>query len=327
MLTLGIETSCDETSAALLENSTVRAAEVYSQEVHTSFGGVVPEVASRAHVRKVDRLCVHVLRNAGCAIDDLDLIAVTDAPGLAGALLVGISFALGIHVGYNKPVTGINHLEGHICSALLEHEALTYPFLALVVSGGHTAIYRVDDFGHYECLGRTIDDAAGEAFDKVGKLMGFAYPAGREIEQEATRFTGKPELQFPIARVTGNPLDFSFSGLKTAVRYYLQEQDRDFLPKNRPLVCKAFQKAVVNSLVRNTLAASEKTGIKKVALVGGVACNGALRGALAEVFGKGLFVPSVRFCTDNAAMIARAGYERGRRHTTSFPRMEPSRQL
>jgi N6-L-threonylcarbamoyladenine synthase len=157
--------------------------------------------------------------------------------------------------------------------------------------------------------------------------MGFAYPAGRDIEQEARRFTGETTIRFPIARVAGNALDFSFSGLKTAVRYYLAQQGPDYLSRNRPLVCHAFQKAVIDSLLRNTLAASEQTGIDEVALVGGVACNGTLRGALREVFEGKLFVPSPRFCTDNAAMIARAGYERARRRTTQFPRMEPSRQL
>jgi N6-L-threonylcarbamoyladenine synthase len=327
MLTLGIETSCDETSVALLDDGTVRASEVYTQEAHAAYGGVVPEVASRAHIRKVDRLCAHVLDKGECTIEDIDMVAVTDSPGLAGALLVGISFALGIHVGYARPVTGINHLEGHISSVYLEHDDISWPFLAVVVSGGHTAIYRVDDFGKYQCLGRTIDDAAGEAFDKVGKLLGFSYPAGRDIEQEAGKFSGRSDLRFPVASLTDAPLSFSFSGLKTAVRYYLEGKDAAFLRDNRPMICAAFQKAVIDSLVGNTLAACRETGIRQVALVGGVACNGALRAALAAQFSDSLFVPSVRYCTDNAAMIARAGYERACRGMTCFPHMAPTRQL
>jgi N6-L-threonylcarbamoyladenine synthase len=325
VIVLGIESSCDETSAAVLDDGVILSNEIYSQKVHERFGGVVPELASRAHLQKVDRLTAVVLEQASVALADIELIAVTDSPGLAGALLVGVSFALGLHTGFGIPVAGINHLEGHICSVLLEHPGLPFPFLALVVSGGHTAIYRVDDIGAYTCLGQTVDDAAGEAFDKVGKLLGFPYPAGRAIEEAAATAPVGGDLRFPLARVPARGLDFSFSGLKTAVKYHLAAKgtpDAD----QRSAVCRAFQHAVVESLARNTMLASEQTGIKNVALVGGVACNGALRRAFADRFGEKAVFPSPRLCTDNAAMIARAGFERAKKGSTRFPRMSPSMQ-
>lgn len=323
MITLGIETSCDETSVAILNNTEIAANRIFTQEIHSEFGGVVPEMASRAHLSKIEPLSNAVLADAGMGIDDIDLVAVTDRPGLAGALLVGIGFALGIQSGHKKIVTGINHLEGHICSVLLEHPHLSFPFLALVVSGGHTAIYHVKHFGDYECLGQTVDDAAGEAFDKVGKLLGFPYPAGRAIEQEAARAADTGGLTFPIARVSPPGINFSFSGLKTAVRYHLEKSGFAGDPEQRSVVCKAFQTAVIESLRNGLLTASEETGIRNVALVGGVACNGALRVALKESLGETVFYPSPRLCTDNAAMIALAGYFRFNKNMLRPPRLQP----
>jgi N6-L-threonylcarbamoyladenine synthase len=328
MLTLGIETSCDETSAALVhDHSGIIANSIYTQDIHARYGGVVPEMASRAHIQKVDRLCEAVLHEAGLRPRDLDLLAVTDRPGLAGALLVGVSFALGMHCGQAIPITGVNHLEGHIASVLLEHPDLAFPFLALVVSGGHTALYQVTDFGSYRLFGQTIDDAAGEAFDKVGKMLGFAYPAGRAIEQEAARYAGDDVISFPIARVQASEFHFSFSGLKTAVKYYVQKHGMEFAQRNRPMICYSFQKALVDSLVRKTCAAARASGLRAVALVGGVACNGALRTALRDEFGDALYFPSPGLCTDNAAMIARAGYENVKRGVSRFPSMRPSAPL
>lgn len=327
MLVLGLETSCDETSAAMLEDGKILANAIYTQSIHSDFGGVVPEIASRAHIQKIDRLCKSVLQESNKTLSAIDLCAVTDSPGLAGALLVGISFALGLHTSYSIPITGVNHLEGHIASALLENEALSFPFLALVVSGGHTAIYRVDDFGEYSCLGKTIDDAAGEAFDKVGKLLGFSYPAGRDIEHEALKHTSDERIPFPVAKVSSKGYNFSFSGLKTAVKYYLKDRDPDYILSNKPLVCCSFQKAVIDSLLGNIRAAADETGIKQVTLVGGVACNKTLRNALRDVFGKNIYFPSPKLCTDNAAMIAKAGYENFNRGKTRFPRMSPSGAL
>ncbi len=331
MLTLGIETSCDETSVALLVDGNILASEVFTQGVHSAYGGVVPELASRAHIAKVDVLAKSLFVNNKIACNAVDCIAVTDSPGLAGALLVGIGFALGFHCQFGIPVTGVNHLEGHLCSLFLEHPDITYPFLALIVSGGHTAIYRVDDFGRYRCLGRTVDDAAGEAFDKIGKLLGFPYPAGRAIEQEALKEALDPargdEPSFPVARMGGPALDFSFSGLKTAVKYFCEEKGEAWTAQNRAGICRAFQKAIVDSLARNLAAASGQTGIGTIGVAGGVACNGELRRTLVSRFGDKVFFPSPALCTDNAAMIARAGYERYKRKMLRFPKMNPSAVL
>jgi N6-L-threonylcarbamoyladenine synthase len=285
-------------------------------------------MASRAHIEKIDALCASVFHKTGITPDCTDLIAVTDGPGLAGALLVGISFALGLHCGYCIPVTGVNHLEGHISSIFLEHPDISRPFLCLIVSGGHTSIYRIEDFGRYNCLGQTIDDAAGEAFDKVGKMLGFKYPAGRSIETEALLSPpSSPCIPFPAARVSSSPLDFSFSGLKTAVKYFLRDQGPDYVDKNRPLICKSLQTSIVGALTANVKIASQLTGIATVAVVGGVACNGYLRKTIAAAFNGNAFFPSTVLCTDNAAMIARAGFEKAKKKMLRFPHLNPSAGL
>lgn len=324
MLILGLESSCDETSAALIKDNKVIANSIYTQDIHSEYGGVVPEIASRTHIKKIDRLCLSVLEKNGYTPKDLDLIAVTDRPGLAGALLVGISFALGMHTSYDIPVIGVNHLEGHISSVLIENEDLQFPFLSLVVSGGHTAIYKVLDFGKYECIGTTIDDAAGEAFDKIGKMIGFPYPAGRAIEEEANRYSGNEVINFPVAKLKTTGIDFSFSGLKTAVKYHIQENEENYLDLNRPLLCSSFQKAVIKSLVQNMKRAVEETGIERISLVGGVACNSTIRNALSDNFGGNVYFPSPILCTDNAAMIAKAGLENYSRGERRFPSMSPT---
>lgn len=324
MLILGLESSCDETSAALIKDNKVIANSIYTQDIHSEYGGVVPEIASRTHIKKIDRLCLSVLEKNGYTPKDLDLIAVTDRPGLAGALLVGISFALGMHTSYDIPVIGVNHLEGHISSVLIENENLQFPFLSLVVSGGHTAIYKVLDFGKYECIGTTIDDAAGEAFDKIGKMIGFPYPAGRAIEEEANRYSGNEVINFPVAKLKTTGIDFSFSGLKTAVKYHIQENEENYLDLNRPLLCSSFQKAVIKSLVQNMKRAVEETGIERISLVGGVACNSTIRNALSDNFGGNVYFPSPILCTDNAAMIAKAGLENYSRGERRFPSMSPT---
>lgn len=328
MMILGIETSCDETSIALLHDNNVVANQVYTQAIHSHYGGVVPEIASRAHVQKIDRLCETVLKELNISLAAIDLITVTDSPGLAGALLVGISFALGIHCGFSIPIIGVNHLEGHIASVTLENPQLHFPFLALVVSGGHTAIYRVDDFGSYSCLGQTIDDAAGEAFDKVGKLLGFPYPAGRAIEQEANKNSSQEPLSFPIARLCTQGIDFSFSGLKTAVKYFVEDHPKEYITENISRICDAFQTAVINSLTQNVAIAVKKTNITQIACVGGVACNNTLRKSLRSNFGeRNVFFPAPSFCTDNAAMIAKAGKENYLRGIRRIPTMNPSGAL
>lgn len=327
MITLGIESSCDETSIAILDDNRIRYNAIYSQVEHSRFGGVVPEIASRAHLEKIDRLMSTVLIETSITCKDIDLIAVTDSPGLAGALLVGVSFALGLHTGWGIPITGVNHLEGHIFSVMFENPHLKFPFLSLVVSGGHTAIYLIEGTGKYRCLGQTVDDAAGEAFDKVGKMLGFNYPAGRAIEQEAILAPNNNGLLFPVARFSEESLDFSFSGLKTSVKNYISSKDHFFINQNRPLICSAFQKAVVSSLCNNIYKASKQTDVKNIALVGGVACNQYLRNELQIRFPGCVFFPKPALCTDNAAMIALVGYNRKQEDLLRFPKMNPSKGL
>lgn len=327
MLTLGIESSCDETSIALLQHDKVITNQIFTQEIHSQYGGVVPEIASREHIKKIDRLCLSVFHEHHITPSDLDLIAVTDSPGLAGALLVGIAFAFGLHSSYKIPITGINHLEGHILSVLIENKAIQFPFLALVVSGGHTSLYQVEKIGDYTCLGQTIDDAAGEAFDKIGKLLGFHYPAGRKIEETASLSQASKGIPFPVANLSTSGIDFSFSGLKTAVKYYLEEFDATYIETNKPLICYSFQKAVIDSLIKNINQARKQTGITQLAVVGGVACNRTLRTVLTSLYGNTVFFPSPLLCTDNAAMIAKTGYELYLRDLTRFPQMHPSGTL
>ncbi len=329
MITLGIESSCDETSVAILEDETILANSTYTQIEHAEFGGVVPELASRSHLEKIDRLAGAVLSRSSLTPADIDLIAVTDRPGLAGALLVGISFALGLHSAYGIPVSGINHLEGHVCAVFFEEPPITFPFLALIVSGGHTSLYLVGNFGEYELLGETIDDAAGEAFDKVGKMLGFPYPAGRRIESEAARFTGSTRERpaFPVARCSRGELHFSFSGLKTAVKYRLSGLDPGSIASQCPAICSAFQQTVADTLVGRAVRAAELTGVHRIAMVGGVACNNHLREELRRRFPGTVHIPPADLCTDNAAMIAMAGYRRSRAGILRFPRMNPSSPL
>jgi N6-L-threonylcarbamoyladenine synthase len=266
--------------------------------------------------------------DCGLAPRDLELIAVTDSPGLAGALLVGVSFALGLHTAYGVPITGVNHLEGHICSLFIDRPDLEPPFLVLLASGGHTAIYKYLSAGDCALMGRTVDDAAGEAFDKVGKLLGFPYPAGRAIEEEASKAPGDGEIFFPVARFSSHEkiYCFSFSGLKTAVKNFISASGENYIKKNRPAVCRAFQKAVADSLADNLEAAAKASGVKTVAMAGGVACNGYLRGELKRRFGEGNAVfPHPSLCTDNGAMIAMAGYMMRNSGRLRFPKMDPAR--
>ncbi|MDR2728374.1 MAG: tRNA (adenosine(37)-N6)-threonylcarbamoyltransferase complex transferase subunit TsaD [Chitinispirillales bacterium] len=332
MIVLGIESSCDETSAAIIKDGAVLSSLTHSQQEHSLYGGVVPEVASRAHLEKIDILTKRIIEECNLTAEQLDLIAVTDSPGLAGALLVGVSFALGLHTAYGIPVTGVNHLEGHICSLFIEYPNIPAPFLCLLASGGHTAIYRYESYGNCRCLGRTVDDAAGEAFDKVGKLLGFPYPAGRAIEDEAAKAdeSDKTEsIKFPTARFSSpESLDFSFSGLKTAVKNFISSNSVEYIKENRPQICAAFQRAVSDSLVNNLRRASESCGIKTAALSGGVACNGYLKKELIKKFGAAnVFFPPPQFCTDNGAMIAMAGLKMYNASKTRFPNMDPARGI
>ncbi|MEO0022220.1 MAG: tRNA (adenosine(37)-N6)-threonylcarbamoyltransferase complex transferase subunit TsaD [candidate division WOR-3 bacterium] len=309
MLILGIETSCDETAAAVLEDGLfVRSSTVSSQLVHALYGGVVPELAARAHIRMIVPVVEQAVREAGIDYPQVELIAVTHAPGLLGALLVGLPFAKGLSFSLNIPFVGVNHIEGHIFALRLEYPQLQPPYLGVVLSGGHTELLLVNDWCEYQELGATVDDACGEAFDKVAKLLGLTYPGGVEIERLALE--GRPVIDFPVADAGG--LDFSFSGLKTAVLYYLREHP----DAHRPDVAASFQVAAVRQIAKRVEQAVRQTGMRRVGVSGGVAANRYLRQQLqllADRLGFELLIPRPKFCTDNAAMIAAAGYERFRR--------------
>lgn len=303
---LALETSCDETAAAILEGfGTVLAHEIFSQaSIHAAYGGVVPEVASRNHLDSLPFIIDQALAAAGLEPRDLDAIAATTGPGLASALIVGASAAKGIAIGTGRPFLAVNHIEGHLLSPYFG-EAEIPPHVALVVSGGHTLLFDVEGFGRYRLLGRTLDDAAGEAFDKVAKLLGLGYPGGIEIDRHARR--GNPKrYDFPRGMRTSGDLDFSFSGLKTAIRIFL---DREGRPEDPADVCASFQQAVVDVLVEKSAAALRKTGREILTVSGGVSANGALRAAMEARAARHRF--SVRFAsaelrTDNALMIAYA---------------------
>ena len=317
MIILGIDTSCDDTSAAVVEDGRkIRSNVVSSQTaIHKKYGGIVPELASRRHVEMIWPVVDEALKEAGIHLDNLEGIAVCHGPGLIGSLLVGSSFAKALCYSIDIPLAAVNHLEGHVFSAFLEEPKPSFPFLALIVSGGHTSLYRIEGFGRYRELGRTRDDAAGEAYDKVSKLLGLGYPGGPVIDSLSQE--GDPKaIAFPRAYLPES-LDFSFSGLKTAVLNYVKKVMRD--RKDKTLkdpallqdISASFQRAVVDVLVRKTEWAIKRERIKCVALSGGVAANSELRQSM-SIMGREreveMFIPSLSLCTDNAAMIAAAGY-------------------
>ncbi|MGB9665560.1 MAG: tRNA (adenosine(37)-N6)-threonylcarbamoyltransferase complex transferase subunit TsaD [Ignavibacteria bacterium] len=308
MIVLGIETSCDETSIGIIENNKIITNEIFSQKIHSEFGGVVPEIASRAHLQKILPLLSDALKSASIKLEDVEIISATAGPGLIGALIVGYCFASGLSLSLNVPFVPVNHIDGHLYSVFLENGEIHFPYVALLVSGGNTALYLIEDFYKAKLLGNTLDDAAGEAFDKVGKLLGLKYPAGAEIEKLASE-GDENFYQFPVADVSGK-FDFSFSGLKTSVLRFLQKyfpNGIDFESKKN--IAASFQKAVIYALVRKTLKAVDEFRVKNVAIVGGVASNKTLQMKLRNNLRDNvrLFVPSPRLCTDNGAMIAFAG--------------------
>ncbi len=313
MLVLGLESSCDETAAAVVEDGRRALSDVVSTQVdiHRRWGGVVPELASRNHVVQILPVVHDALARAGKSLLDLDLIAVTSGPGLVGALLVGVQVAKSLSTAMEVPFVGVNHLEGHLLAIRLTAQAPEPPFLGLIVSGGHTSLYEVRAVGTYRLVGSTRDDAAGEAFDKVAKLLGLPYPGGAPIDQLAQR--GDPNaIRFPRALPSPDEPDWSFSGLKTAVLQYVRRHGR---PTGRALenLCASFQEAVADALTKKLVAAARKLGHKSVLICGGVAANSRLRSLAAERAAYrdlSLFIPPVHLCTDNASMIAVAGYER-----------------
>ena len=316
MLTLGIETSCDETSAAVVrEGREILSNVILSQAVHARFGGVIPEVASREHLTAIIPIYEQALKEAGVTLDDIELIAATQGPGLVGPLLVGLSFAKALAYAKGIAFAPVNHMEGHLAANILEHPELDRHHLTLIVSGGHTMLVDVKEFGDYELLGQTRDDAAGEAFDKVAKLMGLGYPGGPALNKLAD--TGDPKFfRFPRA-VMKDGYQFSYSGLKTAVALYLEKLSPEEYKESKADIAASFQEAVVDVLVTKTVTAAGDRNIRDVTISGGVAANTRLRARLGEELrsrGKRLFYPSLPLCTDNAAMIAAAGYYRYDKH-------------
>ncbi|MEI3192493.1 MAG: tRNA (adenosine(37)-N6)-threonylcarbamoyltransferase complex transferase subunit TsaD [Lachnospiraceae bacterium] len=309
---LGIESSCDETAASIVRNGREVLSNVISSQIalHTLYGGVVPEIASRKHIEKINVVIEQALSEAQMTLDDLDAIGVTYGPGLVGALLVGVSEAKAIAYAKKLPLIGVHHIEGHISANYIENKDLEPPFACLVVSGGHTHLVIVKDYGKYEIVGRTRDDAAGEAFDKVARAIGLGYPGGPKIDRVSKE--GNPDaIAFPRAKVADSAYDFSFSGLKSAVLNYLNGCKMKNIPIVQADVAASFQKAVVDVLVDHAMHAVEEYGFKKFAIAGGVASNSALRAAMEEACrkrGVAFYHPSPVFCTDNAAMIGSAAY-------------------
>jgi N6-L-threonylcarbamoyladenine synthase len=315
VLVIGVETSCDDTAAAvLLDGRTLLANLVSSQDaIHGPYGGVVPELASRQHVRHILPIVEGALQKAGIGLRELEGIAVTRGPGLVGSLLVGLSVAKGISFRWGIPYVGVNHLEAHLLAIFLERD-ISFPYIALLASGGHTLLYEVRDFGDYLYLGGTRDDAAGEAYDKVAKMMGLGYPGGKVIDQLAKSGNAKA-VSFPRARLKKGPYDFSFSGLKTSVLHYLKAQENRWEMQKADIAA-GFQEAVVDMLVTPTLRAARELGVKRIVLAGGVAANSRLRESMkdkTEGDGMEVYFPSPPLCTDNGAMIALCGYHQLRR--------------
>ena len=309
-LILGIETSCDETGIAVLEGMRVRSSVLASQvEMHARFGGVVPEVASREHIKRIEPLFREALRTAEKKLDEIQLVAATRGPGLIGPLLVGLSFAKGLAFAKDLPFVAVNHMEGHLAANILEHEQLKTEHLTLIVSGGHTMLVHVKRFGQYAILGSTMDDAAGEAFDKVAKILGLGYPGGKQIDDLSR--TGDPHyFKFPRS-VMKEGYAFSHSGLKTAVALHVEQLAETELEKHRADIAASFQEALVEVLVEKTVRAAEELKLAHVTISGGVAANSRLRNLMnerLERIGRRLFYPSFPLCTDNGAMIAAAGY-------------------
>lgn len=312
ILILAIESSCDETAAAVIRNGREVLSNVISSqiELHKLYGGVVPEIASRKHIEKINQVIEEALEQADLDLEEMDAIAVTYGPGLVGALLVGVAEAKAIAYARNKPLVGVHHIEGHICANFIEHHDLEPPFMCLVVSGGHTHLVFVKEYGKYEIIGHTRDDAAGEAFDKVARAIGLGYPGGPKIDQLAKE--GKKDaLMFPRASITDAPFDFSFSGVKSSVLNHINLCQMKQIEINKADVAASFQEAVVDVLVTKAIDAVLHYNMNTLALAGGVAANSALRSEMTdrcEKNGIKLYYPSPIYCTDNAAMIGAAGY-------------------
>ena len=322
---LGIESSCDETSVAIISNNKLTANLISSQDFHTKYGGVVPELSSRAHLQIVLPLVKDALAKSNLTLNDLDVICSTAGPGLIGALLVGLTFAKGLAYSIKKPFIPVNHIEGHIFSGFLMEEKPEFPYLALVVSGGHTLLLLVESFSKITKLGTTVDDAAGEAFDKVAKMLGLGYPGGPKIQKAAANGNAD-KINFPVAELK-YPYNFSFSGLKTSVLRYVQKkygESKNISGPDLNDIAASFQYAVVKALIKNTEKALDNFEVKSLSLAGGVAANKALREAvlsLGKKYNKKVIIPNIEYCGDNAAMIAFRGlklFEAGQKFDLSY---------
>lgn len=312
ILILAIETSCDETAAAVVKNGREVLSNIISSqiELHKLYGGVVPEIASRKHIEKINQVIEEALSTAKVSLQEIDAIGVTYGPGLVGALLVGVAEAKAISFASAKPLVGVHHIEGHVSANYIENKELEPPFLCLIVSGGHTHLVLVKGYGEYEIIGRTRDDAAGEAFDKVARAIGLGYPGGPKIDI-LSKEGNKSAIAFPRGHIEGAPFDFSFSGLKSAVLNYMNSCEMKQEKMNYSDIAASFQEAVVEVLVTKTMMAAKEFGMKQVAIAGGVAANSALREAMIAACKKNnllFYYPSPIFCTDNAAMIGTAAY-------------------
>ncbi len=310
MLLLAIESSCDETAAAVVQDGrSVLSSIISSQiDIHARFGGVVPELASRSHLEQISPVIEQALREAGCSMQDLQGIVCTAGPGLIGALLVGVSTAKALAYARNLPLAGVHHIEGHILSILLERQ-VDFPYLALAVSGGHTHLFRVEGIGSYQLIGRTVDDAAGEAFDKVAKIMGLPYPGGPQVDRLA-QTPGQSPIRFPRPMLKQDNFNFSFSGIKTAVMQEVQKHPAPLPQETVVDISRAFQEAVVDVLTQKAFRAAQAQNLNRIVVAGGVACNSGLRNRFEQLASKNgceVFFPSVALCADNAAMLAVAG--------------------
>jgi N6-L-threonylcarbamoyladenine synthase len=310
---LGIESSCDDTSAAVLKGQKILSNKIATQEVHTKYGGVVPELASRAHQQNIIPVVDLAIKEAGINKSDLSAIAITRGPGLLGSLLVGTSFVKGMSMGLNIPILEVDHLQAHILAHFIDRgqDMPSFPFLCLTVSGGHTQIVKVKDYFDMEIIGKTIDDAAGEAFDKTAKILGLPYPGGPFIDK-LSKIGDENAFSFPMPRIQG--INYSFSGIKTSFLYFVRDElkkDENFIEKNRNDLAASMQKLIIDILIGKLKRASRETGIKQIALAGGVSANSGLRNAIMqgkELYGWKSYIPEFQFTTDNAAMIAISGY-------------------
>ncbi len=302
IIVLGIESSCDETSVSIVKNGREVISNIINSQIkiHENYGGVVPEIASRCHVEVINQVTKEALKQANMTFNDIDVISCTYGPGLVGALLVGVSYAKALSFALNKPLVGVNHIEGHIAANYITHKDLEPPFLCLIISGGHTHLVNIKSYSEFEILGKTRDDAIGEAFDKVARVVGLGYPGGPKVDKLAK--TGQPNIELP--RTYFDNLDFSFSGIKTAV-LNLNHKNPDI---NKADLCASFEKAVTEMLVTNSIKAMKQLNVNKMALAGGVSANSYIRESFKNIEGITVYYPEINLCTDNAAMIASAGY-------------------